>query len=93
MMEDFLIFSEDNLWSEVWPELTLALGAVIILLVDLFSSKEKNKSNVCGTIAILFQACLLIYHLLDYLLINHTFDRSSFSGMLRHGFQGDVMRT
>ena len=35
----------------------------------------------------------MIFHLFDYLLINHTFERSSFSGMMRHGFQGDVMRT
>ena len=39
---------------------------------------------LCGA----FQ-CLLIYHLLDYLLINPTFDRSSF-WMLRHGFQGSI---
>ena len=92
-MEEFIRFSEDNLWTEIWPELTLAMGAVLILLIDLFSSKEKNKGNICGAFAVFFQACLLIYHLLDYLLINHTFDRSSFSGMLRHGFQGDVIRT
>ena len=58
-----------------------------------FFLQRKKKSNLCGTFAVLFQFCLLVYHLLDYLLINHTFDRSSFSGMLRHGFQGDVMRT
>ena len=92
-MEEFIRFSEENLWAEIWPELTLAMGAVLILLIDLFSSKEKKESNLCGTFAVLFQFCLLVYHLLDYLLINHTFDRSSFSGMLRHGFQGDVMRT
>ena len=92
-MEAFLIFSEDNLWSEIWPELTLALGAVFILLLDLFSSKKENKRYACGAFAVLFQVCLMAYHLFDYLLINHTFERSSFSGMLRHGFQGDVMRT
>jgi len=90
-MEDFLRFSNDNLWSELWPELTLALGAVLILLIQLFSNKAAN--NICGRLAVLFQVVLLGYLLLDYLLIHHTFDRSSFSGMLRHGFQGDLMRT
>ncbi|MDA7756399.1 NADH-quinone oxidoreductase subunit N [Opitutales bacterium] len=90
-MEDFLRFSNDNLWSELWPELTLALGAVLILLIQLFSNKAAT--NICGRLAVLFQVVLLGYLLLDYLLIHHTFDRSSFSGMLRHGFQGDLMRT
>jgi NADH-quinone oxidoreductase subunit N len=91
-MEGFLRFSSDNLWLELWPELTLALGAVFILLVELFS-KRSERSNLCGKLAVLFQVILLGYLLLDYLLIHHTFDRSSFSGMLRHGFQGDLMRT
>lgn len=64
-MEEFIRFSEDNLWTEIWPEITLAMGAVLILLIDLFSSKEKNKGNICGTFAVFFQACLLIYHLLS----------------------------
>ena len=33
-MEEFIRFSEENLWTEIWPELTLAMGAVLILLVD-----------------------------------------------------------
>ena len=92
-MEELIKFSDENLWQEIWPELTLAMGAVLILLIDLFSPKEKKGGNFCGTFAVFFQVCLLVYHLFDYLLINHTFDRSSFSGMLRHGFQGDVTRT
>ena len=35
-MNAFLQFSENNLWGELWPEITLALGAVFVLLVDLF---------------------------------------------------------
>jgi NADH-quinone oxidoreductase subunit N len=92
-MEELIGFSQENLWTEIWPELTLAIGAILILLFDLFLSKEKKGNNICGTFAVFFQLCLLVYHLFDYLLINHTFDRSSFSGMLRHGFQGDVIRT
>ena len=82
-MEELIKFSEENLWQEIWPELTLAMGAVLILLIDLFSSKEKKGGNFCGTFAVFFQVCLLVYHLFDYLLINHTFDRSSFSGHLQ----------
>ena len=91
-MNAFLQFSENNLWGELWPEITLALGAVFVLLVDLFS-RNKNGSKYLRNLCCSFQAVLLICHLLDYLLFNHTFDRSSFSGMLRHGFQGDVIRT
>ena len=58
-----------------------------------FLPKKRIKAMHVVLFAVLFQICLLVYHLLDYLLINHTFERSSFSGMLRHGFQGDVMRT
>jgi len=93
VMEELIGFSQENLWTEIWPELTLAMGAISILLFDLFLSKEKKGNNICGAFAVFFQLCLLIYHLFDYLLINHTFDRSSFSGMLRHGFQGDLIRT
>lgn len=92
-MEAFLKFSSDNLWFEIWPEMTLVLGAVLILLLDLFSSKEKTYGNRSGIIAVFFQMSLLVYFLFDYLFLNHTFERSSFSGMLRHGFQGDLMRT
>ena len=93
MMEELIGFSQENLWTEIWPELTLAMGAILILLFDLFLSKEKKGNNICGAFAVFFQLCLLVYHLFDYLLINHTFDRASFSGMLRHGFQGDLIRT
>ena len=92
-MEAFLKFSSDNLWFEIWPEMTLVLGAVLILLLDLFSSKEKTYGNRSGIIAVFFQMSLLVYFLFDYLFLNHTFERSSFSGMLRHGFQGDLIRT
>ena len=45
-MEELIKFSEENLWQEIWPELTLAMGAVLILLIDLFSSKEKKKGGI-----------------------------------------------
>ena len=38
-MEAFQIFAEDNMWRQIWPELSLVLGAVLVLLVDLFGSK------------------------------------------------------
>ena len=91
-MEAFQIFAEDNMWRQIWPELSLVLGAVLVLLVDLFGSKGQKNSSLSGSLAILIQLFLLVYHLLDYLLINHTFERSSFSGMLCHGFR-DVART
>jgi len=76
----------------VWPELTLALGALLVLGIDLFGRREPG-SVKAGSFAIFFQFVLLIVHLFDYLLWHHTFDRESFSGMLAHGIQGDVMRS
>jgi len=91
-MESYLTFSQNNLWIEVWPELTLALGALLVLGIDLFGRRDPG-SVKAGSFAIFFQFVLLIVHLFDYLLWHHTFDRESFSGMLAHGIQGDVMRS
>ena len=91
-MESYLQFSKDNLWIEIWPELTLALGALVVLGLDLFG--RRNSGSVrAGSFAIFFQFVLLLVHLLDYLLWHHTFDRESFSGMLSHGIQGDIIRS
>ena len=90
-MEAFLNFSNSNIWSEIWPEIVLALGAILILGIDLF---RKNGSSIStGMLAIILQAILLIIHLVDYLVWHHTFDRETFSGMLQQGIQGDVMRS
>lgn len=91
-MEAYLNFSNANLWSEIWPEIALALAALFILGFDLFR-KPGKPSIYTGTLAIIFQAGLLIFHLFDYLVWHHTFDRETFSGMLQQGIQGDVMRT
>ena len=87
-MESYLNFAKDNLWGEIWPELTLCLGALIVLALDLFSNSSVGKKRA-GQFAILFQIILFTVHLLDYLLLRHTFDRESFSGMLKHGIHQD----
>ncbi|NDH16440.1 MAG: hypothetical protein EBY48_05050, partial [Opitutae bacterium] len=81
-MESYLNFAKDNLWGEIWPELTLCLGALIVLAIDLFANSSDGKKRA-GQFAILFQTILFVFHLLDYLLLRHTFDRESFSGMLK----------
>ena len=91
-MEIYLNFSNENIWSEIWPELTLALSALLILGIDLFRKSGKTSIST-GSLAILIQAVLLIVHLFDYLVWHHTFDRDTFSGMLQQGIQGDVMRS
>ena len=73
-------------------ELTLALGALLVLGIDLFGRRD-HESVKSGSFAIIFQFALLVVHLFDYLLWHHTFHRESFSGMLVHGIQGDVMRS
>ncbi len=88
-METYLKFANDNLWAELWPELSLGLGALLVLGISLFSNSQKK----AGDFAVLFQFFLLLIHLLDYLLIRHTFDRESFSGMLKHGIHQDIMRS
>ena len=92
-MESFLSFSQDNLWFEIWPECVLALGAVLVLGIDLFGKRTIGSPSFAGKTAIFFQGSLCLIHLLDYLFWHHTFDRSTFSGMLNQGFRGDVMRT
>ena len=93
-MDNLLQFSQESYWGQIWPEIALVLGAMAILLFDLFRpGNSEKKSNITGSFAVFFQCALLVYHLFDYLLINHTFDRSSFEGMLSHGFQGDLKRT
>ena len=68
-METYLNFSQDNLWSELWPELSLCLGALFVLGVDLFSNSAQAKKRA-GSFAILFQFLLLCAHLFDYLLLD-----------------------
>jgi len=87
-----LNFANDNLWSELWPELTLCIGALFVLGFDLLTSSQLAKKR-SGQFAIIFQLLLLAVHLLDYLLFRHTFDRESFSGMLKHGIHQDVIRS
>ena len=65
-MEVYLPFSQQNLWFEIWPELTLAIGALVVLGINLFFESDKQ-SGFSGKLAILFQAGLLIFHLFDYL--------------------------
>ena len=91
-MESYLNFAKDNLWGEIWPELTLCLGALIVLAIDLFANSSNGKKRA-GQFAILFQTILFVFHLLDYLLLRHTFDRESFSGMLKHGIHQDITRS
>ena len=90
-MEAFLNFSNSNIWSEIWPEIVLALGAILILGIDLF--RKNGSASFVGILAIILQATLLVIHLVDYLVWHHTFDRDTFSGMLQQGIQGDVMRS
>ena len=91
-MDAYLKFSQENIWSEIWPELTLALSAVLILGIELFK-KPGSSSSFCGVFAIVIQAALLVFHLFDYLVWHHTFDREVFSGLLSLGIRGDVMRS
>ena len=72
-MDAYLIFSNENIWSEIWPELSLALGALFVLGLDLFR-KPGSSISLCGLVAIGFQAILLGVHLFDYLVWHHTFD-------------------
>ena len=92
--EDFKHFVEFYDWLELWPELSLAVGAVLLLLVDLFR-KPTSGSALTGNLATGFQALLLGDHLLDYLVL-HTEDyiaRDTFSDMLSQNIRGEIMRS
>ena len=47
-MESFLSFSQDNLWFEIWPECVLALGAVLVLGIDLFGKRAIGSPSFAG---------------------------------------------
>ena len=66
-MEHYLNFSNTNIWSEIWPELALALAAIVLLGIDLFRKSDKPIVSI-GSLAIVFQAGLLIFHFLIILL-------------------------
>lgn len=89
----FKLFADSNDWFEVWPELALALGAVLVLGLELFRSKELGRRSFAGPIAIFFQASLLVFHLIDYLIWHHPFDHETFSGLLGQSSRGEVMRS
>ena len=91
-MDIYLKFAHNNLWGELWPEILLCLGALSVLGLDLFSKSPNNKKRI-SIFAIVFQFSILCLHLLDYLVLRHTFDRESFSGMLKHGIHQDLMRS
>jgi len=90
-MEAFVDFYSTNEWGRIWPELALALAAITLLGIDLFG-KEKSSGRT-GLLAIVFQAALLVIHLLDYLFWHHTQSLNFFSDMLSQGLQSDVMRS
>ena len=50
-MEAYLSFSQENLWYEIWPELSLAIGAIVVLGINLFY-KSDSKNGLSGSLAI-----------------------------------------
>ena len=44
-MGEYLKFTQENIWFEIWPELSLALGAILILGIELF---KKPQSFSCS---------------------------------------------
>jgi NADH-quinone oxidoreductase subunit N len=69
----------------------LALAAITLLGIDLFG--KGDSSGRTGLFAIVFQAALLVFHLLDYLFWHHSQSLNFFSDMLSQGLQSDVMRS
>lgn len=90
-MEAFVNFYSTNEWGQIWPELALALAAITLLGIDLFG--KGDSSGRTGLFAIVFQAALLVFHLLDYLFWHHSQSLNFFSDMLSQGLQSDVMRS
>ena len=88
-MEAFVNFYSTNDWTALGPEIALALAAMTILVIDLFS-KDKFSGRT-GMFAIAFQAVLLVAHLISYLSENSS--NSYFSGMIEQSLQSDVIRS
>ena len=81
-LEAFKPFVEFSDWVQIWPELALAIGAVVLLGVELFCNPGHGKRSPAGTLAILFQAGLLLFHLNDFLVWHsyNYFERDTFAG-------------
>ena len=94
-LEAFKPFVEFSDWVQVWPELALALGAVVLLGVELFRNPGNAKPSHAGALAILFQAGLLVFHLIDFLVWHseNYYERDTFAGLLSQNFRGEIMRS
>ncbi len=92
-LQSFKEFSDGNQWLVIWPEIALALVAVLLLVLELLRPARKGRASLPGRFARLSQALILIFFLLDFLVWRPSWDRSIFSGLLSQGFRSDIMRS
>lgn len=82
--------SESNNWWGIWPEISLAILALILLVVELLM-KPGNK-RLIPTISLAAQCGLLIGILYSMFQFVDIMDSLNFAGLIKHSSLGQIMR-
>ncbi|MFP6900856.1 MAG: NADH-quinone oxidoreductase subunit N [Opitutales bacterium] len=88
-MNDFKEFAEANDWGLLLPEIVLACGALLLLCREALRKGDRPSG---GGLALLLQGGLLLYVLLNYLTFDPNPAVTSFNGLIKQSYRGDVMR-
>lgn len=86
-MEAFKSIALANKWNMIWPELSLALLALLLLILDLLL--PPNKRSFVPLLAVIGQAIVLLFVLYSQMPVGAVLN---FSGMLIHTPLGYIMR-
>ena len=88
-MNDFKQFAEANDWELLLPEIVLACGALLMLCREALRKGDRPSG---GGLGLLLQGVLFLYVLLSYLLFDPNASLTSFNGLIKQSYRGDVMR-
>jgi len=89
--ETLKLIAADNTWETIFPELSLGLLALLILIMEILPKRSNDSipnRAIAGQAFILF---IVIVHL-GMRIVHSWTDLTTFSGMLVHSHSGDVMR-
>ena len=84
-IERFKQLAQTNEWLSIWPEITLVILALFVLLIDLFAPKRGGR--FCYLLVSLGQVALVVCLLFSMRMVP-----ASFGDLLTFRFQGQLMR-
>jgi NADH-quinone oxidoreductase subunit N len=88
MLESYKLISESNNWLGIMPEIMLGVGAVLLLVLELFVPKDQVKQ--LPRLAILIQLGVLVGLLAKWNMASG--EVHNFAGMIAHSSLGQIMR-